>query len=225
MKFCEQWCTRQLAKVGAPPCENLARHFTDGVALASLLSALTGNTIKVNKAPKMTAHKMDNIDLCLKVCSELPKFKLQATPLAIHNGDLSIITPFIMKLTRYFEESSATEEPPHVSALWQKAQAVRPGNEAYALMRAQLDADLAAIEEAYRRDQEAAAAAAAMPVTKSLVGLRSSTVSDDQLALAEATVYTSTRGLQAGATKYLTAARQLEPSPRHYTSLSRDDEI
>jgi len=218
VKKCEEWCSKQLAKVGAAPCERLAEHFVDGVALADLVSALTGRSLKVNRKPKMTAHKMDNIDVCLKVIATLPKYKVEVTPIGLHEGDLGIITPFIMKLVKYFDHNAlhpaATEPPQHVSSLWQQAQAVRPGNPAYTNMRAQLDADLAATEEAYRLDKEREAAAqrAEAQRTGTLVGLRASEVEDEQLAYAKSQVYTSTRGLQVGGNKYLTASKLAKPT-------------
>ena len=65
VKLCAQWCTMQLAKVDAAPCTDLAFHFSDGVALADLLKALTDRTVKVKKNAKLPALQMDNVQRCI----------------------------------------------------------------------------------------------------------------------------------------------------------------
>ena len=125
------------------------------------------------------------------------------------------------------------------SGHWRKAQTVRPGSDVYAAMRAQLNADLAYIETAYNEAQqekedekianayyEQAVEDAPPPLLEakaapdSLVDLRSSQITDEQLAATRAVVYTSTRHLKEGMTKMVTAKRLEQPEIATWMTLT-----
>ena len=58
--------------MGAEPCEILATHFEDGVALAALLTSLTDRKIKVRRKCRVTAQKLDNLQICIEFVKHLP---------------------------------------------------------------------------------------------------------------------------------------------------------
>jgi len=187
---CEEWCTEQLAKVGADPCEILATHFEDGVALSALLTALTDRKIKVRRKCKVAAQKMDNLQICIEFINYLPFDSENLSVQDFLHGNLVMIVPFVLKLIKLFDvaylqklrpkykTSSPTEEiaakikvqeeqqvrlqqqaqqqahpkQATVSPLWAQAQKVRPGNDTFAKLKAELDADVDRVEQVYQEE-------------------------------------------------------------------------
>jgi len=102
------WANAKLRHAEAGQIEDVGAGFDNGIMLANLIKAVTGETVtKIAQNPRVLAMKLDNLKKCLERLDDLGVDVRDISPTNINQGDEKLIFGLLYKLLVAFDSQNA----------------------------------------------------------------------------------------------------------------------